>query len=427
MSGGNDSIEIEAPDDEMVYNLNMMSVLSWRFSLKAIKIWALKKSQREDQSSSKPASDSEQDMDPVLDADLLSLITDMMICTFRFLPGFFIFLEVVILIGILDQAWKQKYITEFDGTFSLIQFKWSRQTECDASNIMKTWFQAQSSSDVQDCAIFSSQLTNFSARESFASDSFADLYSSTYSASFYDDLTYVFTHCFPWAYADVCANILASRPNMTIDDAGIGNCNTPGVFGECAYRNCYLPLEATSRFGGQQRINGDDWKNIRVPWDEINDLVSLSKGTDGSDGSWKQQRQKISLFSDAYDSSTTSVVYDENSPFVCNFMSQILNMRKDYTSQKPEISIYLFEQFHWIYYLGAGQAHLVELITLIFLSTYVYMTSMYSEMMQLLYQVRAHSHFSIVNGRKDLYMSVDFKNGISYFKVRGTALPHCLA
>ena len=385
--GSNDTIEIEEPRDEIVYNLNIISVLSWRFTTKDIKKWALKSKDRKTKEN----------------VDRLGSIASWLVFVFRFLPGILVFFEVVILMAILDQAWKEKYLTEFDGTFSLPQFFWKRP-ECDASEKMKVWFQDQASSDVQNCAIFGSQLRNFSAKVSFASDSFVEQYSATYASEFYDDLNYVFTHCFPWAYADLCFNILSSRPDMSSDNGGIGNCTVAGVWDQCAYRNCYLPLEASKRFGGQARIGGSDWKTVlAAPWNEITQLVGFSVATDGVGvTNWKQQRDSTNRFTEKYEASLTKNVYEDNSDFICNYMGQILNLRKDYTSTNEDLSIYLFKKFHWVYYLGAGESYLVEIIALVFLSCYVYMTSMYSELMQLLYQIRAHGQFTMGHYSKEV-------------------------
>ena len=130
-------------------------------------------------------------------------------------------------------------------------------------------------------------------------------------------------------------------------------------------------------------------------------------------------------------------------------MKQMLNRRKDFTSTPDDISIYLFEQFHWVYALGVGETHIVELIAIVFLSFYVYTTAMYDELMQLLYQLRAHGIFSDPEYVRQLMFPESFASNtemhptlcaywhrsvlrvsLRYFKVRIlgcllSQIPHC--
>ena len=355
-------------DNECVYNMNMFSVLSWRFST----------------------------------SDILTgskaFYLHWIVLLFRFLPFVLVWCEVVVLVGILDEGAKIKYLIEHDKTFQFPKFIWSKtapQTKCDAITKMQSWFQDQMDAEVVNCATFGPQLANFSHTVSFASDNFFNLYAAQTGANFSEDLTYVFTHCFPWAYADVCANIMSARPDIeAAAAAGLGGCNsTQFTWDTCAYRNCYLPLEASTRFGGASRISADIWRSISVSGSEIDELVTLAKDIETSK-LITLQRQKRALFLAAFEKSEVRRVYEEHSDFICWFMKQMLNRRKYFSSTSDELSMYLFQQLHWVYALGVGETHIVELIAIVFLSFYVYTTAMYDELMQLLYQLRAHFIFS---------------------------------
>ncbi len=355
-------------DNECLYNMNMFSVLSWRCSSRNIVFGST--------------------------AFYLHWIVHL----FRFLPLVLVWCEVVVLVGILDEGAKIKYLTEHDKTFQFPRFIWSKTSphaQCHAATKMESWFQEQLDTDVVNCAIFGPQLANFSTSVSFGTQDFFDEYARIYKAEFSEDLTYVLTHCFPWAYADLCANILSARPDIEETAvAGLGGCNTsPLTWGKCAYRNCFLPLEANSRFGGQKRLSADVWRSIMVPWHEVNELVVLAKGI-ASNNLITRKREHRALFLSYYNHTETRNIYEERSDFVCWFMKQMMNRRKDFSSREENLSGYLFQKLHWVYALGIGETHIVEVIAIVFLSFYVYTTAMYDELMQLLYQLRAHAMFS---------------------------------
>ena len=384
MNPEQDEISPEELEDESVYNLNMFSVLSWRFSARKILSESLN-----------DPSNKSQTLD-VLPSRSFHVL--FIVWLFRFLPLVLVWCEVVVLIGILDEGAKIKFLTEHDKTFQFPRFIWTRtapQTQCDASNEMRSWFQDQLLTDVINCATFGPQLANFSKAVNFASDTFFDRYAQRNGAEFSEDLNFVLTHCFPWAYADLCANLISARPDIEAAAAtGFGGCNsTQYTWGTCAYRNCYMPLQASSRFGGTSRISADIWRSISASWSEIDDLVFLAKGIKDSN-LITAQRQKRALFLAAYEKSEVRRVHEEHSDFICWFMKQMLNRRKYFSSDSNELSMYLFEQFHWVYALGVGETHIVELIAIVFLSFYVYTTAMYDELVQLLYQLRAHGMFS---------------------------------
>ena len=89
-------------EDECVYNLNMYSVISWKTAAENL----LKIPGR------KPTH---------------AFQKHFVINLFRLLPLIFVWCEVVILIGILDEGAKIKYLTEHDKTFQLPRFIWSKQ------------------------------------------------------------------------------------------------------------------------------------------------------------------------------------------------------------------------------------------------------------------------------------------------------------
>ena len=316
---------------------------------------------------------------------------------FRLLPLVLVWCEVVVLVGILDEGAKIKYLTEHDKTFQFPRFFWSMNSplaQCNASVEMQSWFQDHKDDPVN-CAAFGAQLANFSSTIRFGSNDFFDLYESSNGASFSSDLTWVLTHCFPWAYADVCANLLSTSSEIDVAAAiGLGGCNsTQMTWDTCAYRNCYLPIQASTRFGGKSRVSVEMWQSVIVPWAEIDQLVTLAQRVETS-VLITDLRQHRAVFLSVYAETETKKVYDANSEFICWFMKQMLNRRKVFSSTPDDISIYLYEKFHWIYALGVGETHIVELITIVFLSFYVYATAMFDELMQLLYQLRAHNIFS---------------------------------
>ena len=130
-----------------------------------------------------------------------------------------------------------------------------------------------------------------------------------------------------------------------------------------------------------------------VPWHEVNELVVLAKGI-ASNNLITRQREQRALFLSFYNHTETRNIYEERSDFICWFMKQMMNRRKDFSSREENLSGYLFQKLHWVYALGIGETHIVEVIAIVFLSFYVYTTAMYDELMQLLYQLRAHAMFS---------------------------------
>jgi hypothetical protein len=135
------------------------------------------------------------------------------------------------------------------------------------------------------------------------------------------------------------------------------------------------------------------WRDIHVKFDDIHSLMTLAGGI-GQTNLVQRQREHRTHFLAEYDASEVKKVYEEKSDFICWFMQQMMNRRKVFISKSSELSLYLFEKLHWVYALGYGETHVVEFIAIVFLSFYVYTTSMFDELMQLLYQFRAHTLFS---------------------------------
>ena len=365
----------EQDENELLHNLNMYSVLSWKLSVGKIASAV------------------------VIKHPLERFHEFFTVNLFRLLPIVLVWCEVVILIGILDEGAKIKYLTEHDKTFQFPRFIWSKtspQAECQADAKLQQWLQDQAKDEVANCLIFGSQLANFSNSVSFAADNFFEKYEAFYEAAFSEDLTYVLTHCFPWAYGDICGHILSSRPNIETDAAaGLGGCpsDDPDVWDSCAYRACYMPQEATFRFGGQSRITIDQWNAVKVPLSEISALALLASKIQAT-ALVPEQRKARAAFLSAFQKSAVQDTYAGNSEFICWMMQQQFNRRKSFASKPEDLSIYLFEQLHWVYALGVGETHAVELLAIIFLSFYVYTTALFDELMQLMYQLRANVVFS---------------------------------
>jgi hypothetical protein len=368
--------EKDADDDkdELLHNLNMYSVLSWKLAVhkfgNAARMRPLEK---------------------VHNYFTVSLL--------RLLPIVLVWCEVVILIGILDEGAKLKYLSEHDKTFQFPRFIWTKSSphsQCQAEADMQQWFQDQANSEVPNCAYLGIQLANFSAAYSFSQVDFFDRYETSFGAKFSEDLTYVLTHCFPWAYGDLCRNILSTRATIEASAAlGLGGCNPqrPGVWDNCAYRACYMPQEATSRFGGDSRIVLNDWRAVQVSLTEVYNLAVLA-GQIQSSTLIPNQRKALAAFQAAYQTSALRSTYAANSNFICWMMAQQMNRRKNFASKAEDISIYLFQKLHWVYAHGVGDTYAIELLAIIFLSFYVYTTSLFDELMQLLYQLRANVVFS---------------------------------
>ncbi len=74
----------------------------------------------------------------------------------------------MILIGILDEGAKIKFLTEHDKTFQLPRFIWSKtapQASCNADEQMQKWLLDQGKTDVINCVDFGSVTSSFSDRK----------------------------------------------------------------------------------------------------------------------------------------------------------------------------------------------------------------------------------------------------------------------
>jgi hypothetical protein len=121
-------------------------------------------------------------------------------------------------------------------------------------------------------------------------------------------------HCFPWAYADACINILAA--GAAADPRGQAGCDLPSGSGPCAFRNCYLPEGLTSNFGGAPRLAAGDWEDLRVPLDEVADLLRAAQAAAGATHPLVRARL-LREYEEAFNGSTAAAKYQNHSVLGC--------------------------------------------------------------------------------------------------------------
>ena len=376
------NFEETAQVDSRAWNINMACVLCWKAANQILRQEAAYLFNMEHPS--------KQDNDGIRSRFLRFAVVLM----FRIIPLLIVLAEVVILIAILDEGCKIGFLISGDGTFQLPAFNWVKYPQskkCQASALLRDWLQEPN--DPSTCLFYATHLANFSmTAPPFGSPAFLSSYAAaSKGADFGANLDWVMGHCFPWAYADICLHVLAS--NASADAVGQAGCNTTRGAGPCSFRNCYMPQLITSQFGGPPRVSAQQWKGLRVPLDEVEALILAARAAREAPQPLDQGRLQAEYLA-AFAGSRAQAAYSNATTFACWYVQQMVNSRKTYASTSDDLSLYLYQQVQWVYVLGFGDCYLMEYIAIVFLSLYVYMTAIYDELTQALYQVHAFAAYS---------------------------------
>ena len=164
--------------------------------------------------------------------------------------------------------------------------------------------------------------------------------------------SWLFSHCLPWEYANLCANVLRANALIETDSGGI----RPSSW---VPSQCVLPDP-----NSHPLMSVKLWEEMSASPDEIRQSYADAKVPRRLEGQselalWVLTRQ------------------------VCDAKS--LNFNDD------SFSAFLYVNVNYLYRLGVGEAYIVELMTISTLSFFLFYTSFLAEAQQLMHQVTLSS------------------------------------
>jgi hypothetical protein len=177
---------------------------------------------------------------------------------------------------------------------------------------------------------------------------------------------YVFSHCLPWEYANICFSLIRANEKMTGD----------------AYDN--LPYKVAYNLGQGIPNKGEGGR----PWY----IVPCYPTDYHSRPLMKpEQWQALIVSTDEMRKSSANLRMparlEDHAYLVRWVMAKNLGDAKSLDSSDDSVSNHLYHHSHMVYYWAYGQAALVELICVSTLNFYLYYSAIYPEMQQLLEQV----------------------------------------
>ena len=260
-----DEEEEEMEEDNLLWNLNAVSIVSWRGN------WLLN-----DQNNFKA-----------------TMSSNFPLYLFRIVPLIIVVFEVMILFGIVDEGLQRKSIVEHDGIYQFRDLIWHKRSDDEFFS------SAQLPTKLDPSCVDSANLTCATVLEPrivFADGLLDDRPAAEVArcndralntaiatqvttgagpgAPAGESPSYLFTHCLPWEYADVCVAIL--RADGHFDPVRVGTAKSVRYY-------CYLP--ATDVFGNPYaRATLDNWAGLAVPAAEAAEAAAAAAVPKGAEG-----------------------------------------------------------------------------------------------------------------------------------------------
>ncbi len=177
---------------------------------------------------------------------------------------------------------------------------------------------------------------------------------------------YLFSHCLPWEYANICYNLIRANEKLTGD----------------AYDN--LPYEVAYNLGQGIPTKGENGR----PWY----IVPCYPTDYHSRPLMRPEQWKVLIVStDEMRESSANLRMpariEEHQYLVRWVMAKNLGDAKSLDSSDDSVSNHLYHHSHMVYYWSYGESALVELICISTLNFYLYYSAIYPEMQQMLEQV----------------------------------------
>ena len=318
----------EIEENELLWNLNAVAIVSWRGNV------LLPEEQHEGRNFAYHAK---------------RTLSYLPLYLFRLLPLVIVFLEVIILISILDEGEQLKQTTDHDGIYQAKDIRWKRP-----DLVSKFYYDDFTPTNASckvgtGCSTATVQRMYFpdSMMKARPADEIAACNNQTDHARYLDPAVanpaYLFSHCLPWEYAGLCVTLLRAD--------GAFNSTLVGA-GPSARYYCYLPSVEPASGAVQNRLSLHDWARL---------VVSPAAAAE------------------AAEYMLVPAGLEEELDLPMWYVAYVTNALKTPTSSDADLSLFLYSAFQFMYYLGVGEAYLMEYIAVIGLSCYVYWSAFVGE------------------------------------------------
>ena len=179
---------------------------------------------------------------------------------------------------------------------------------------------------------------------------------------------WVFSHCLPWEYAQLCAHLYKAneeatgRPSSDLPaDAMYSLVRVESYTGDSAdgipwYPTACFPMSTL----GKPHLTLEHWQNLSASPDEIR-----QSSIDHLVPRRLEEHADLALWVLTY--------------AVCN--------AKTLDNNEDAVSMHLYHHVHYVYQFSVGEASVIEIITMIILSFFLFASAFLLEIQQLMYQV----------------------------------------
>ena len=179
---------------------------------------------------------------------------------------------------------------------------------------------------------------------------------------------WVFSHCLPWEYAQLCAHLYKAneeatgRPSSDLPaDAMYSLVRVESYIGDSAdgipwYPTACFPMSTL----GKPHLTLEHWQNLSASPDEIR-----QSSIDHLVPRRLEEHADLALWVLTY--------------AVCN--------AKTLDNNEDAVSMHLYHHVHYVYQFSVGEASVIEIITMIILSFFLFASAFLLEIQQLMYQV----------------------------------------
>ncbi len=311
----------------------------------------------------------------------------------KFLPFLIVFFEIVLLAGLLDQGFAIKRFIDGDGVYQPNSWRYFDDAVLNLTDKdFETIFASRKADDVAYCTSDQrlSDLVDFNLSQPNGHNlfwlKFYDIGTQAWldrNYSFNNDnsLTMVwdriFDTCMPWEYAGLCVNIMNANTDFEVAARnGLSKQVYWSMFFEYPY-SCYLDcLRDDCDFYwssnsihtiSQDMFSKNEWANLALPRSEI---VAAAKDK---------------RFPPSLSSRRQTVMW---------LLNIIESGKKKHDGSQDFDTLAIYDLTQFVYWLGSGEAYLVEMIAIVFLSAFFYFKSFLSELRQLLHQIELLLHVS---------------------------------
>ncbi len=314
-------------------------------------------------------------------------------CFLKLLPLLIVFFDIVLLVGLVDQGYAIKRFIDGDGVFQPKSWRFFDESvlHMNVQEFEEQIIRSRNPEDVANCSANRfTGLADFDRAQPNASHLFwlnfyginestwmtPDFYYSEAFESMYwsaaDSMEWMFATCMPWEYAGLCAKIMKANIDFeNLVQQGLDEEKYYEAFWEYPYA-CYLDCQDDHDFCDsmiyddqtpqnipQVLFSQNDWAGVALPRTEIE--------------SYAQMQQFPLNLSDK----------------VQTVLWLLSTRESNQKSHDPVDSntLHLYEKTQFVYWLGSGEAYLVEMIAIVVLSALLYMKAFLGEVRQLLHQI----------------------------------------